>query len=503
MKPSPCDRNSYSILKIIGIYVLFGGLWIYFSDIVLGWFVRDPVLMTRIAMSKGVLFVAFTAVVLYALLNRYSQQLRASQVQLSNAMDLARIVYWEADPADNVFVFNDAFYAFYGTTAKQEGGYRMAREEYVQRFIHPDDLQLVGRFMEQNVAITGNEFSSDLEHRIIRRDGEVRYIAARISVVKDNSGRIIKKYGANQDVTDRVKMEEALRHSEERHRMLAENTSDIIWMRDVHSDKFIYMSPSVFCLTGYTVEECLELPWERLFTPASLAITKGNVGKTSEFMSSTQRTENHLLELEIICKDGSTRWLETAIERVCDTAGNTVTIQGIGRDITKRKALEDKLQAISITDELTGLYNRRGFFLLSLRQLKLAKRSGKNAILLFADLDKLKWINDTIGHQEGDMALLETARVLKDTFRETDIISRMGGDEFAILAVDINDNAAKILIDRLQTSFDARNTRETRKYMLSLSIGVAQYDSQNPESLDALISRADMLMYEEKRNKKR
>ena len=139
--------------------------------------------------------------------------LRTSQRQLSEAMDLAKIVYWEVDPTDNIFSFNDAFYAFYGTTAEQEGGYRMTREEFSKRFVHPDDLQLVRRFMEQNTTITGAEFSSDLEHRIIRRDGEVRHILVRASVVKDDSGRLVRRYGANQDITVRKQSEEALNQS--------------------------------------------------------------------------------------------------------------------------------------------------------------------------------------------------------------------------------------------------------------------------------------------------
>ena len=101
------------------------------------------------------------------------------------------------------------------------------------------------------------------------------------------------------------------------------------------------------------------------------------------------------------------------------------------------------------------------------------------------------------------MALFETARILKDTFRESDIISRMGGDEFAVLAIDINDETAKILLGRLQALLNAYNARETRKYTLSLSVGAAQYDPQNPVSLDVLISRADTLMYEEKKKKQK
>ena len=105
--------------------------------------------------------------------------LRTSQLQLFEAMDLANIVYWEFDPTDNVYIFNDPFYALYGTTAKQEGGYLMTREEYAKRFIHSADQQLVRQFVKQNTTSPGPEFVADIEHRIVRRDGEVRHILVR------------------------------------------------------------------------------------------------------------------------------------------------------------------------------------------------------------------------------------------------------------------------------------------------------------------------------------
>ena len=141
--------------------------------------------------------------------------LRTSQLQLSEAMDLANIVYWEFDSTDNTYTFNDPFYALYGTTAEQEGGYRMAREEYAKRFIHPDDQQLVYQFVKQNTASPGLQSVADLEHRIVRRDGEIRYILVRTRIVKDDSGRVVKRYGANQDITRRKQAEEEKARLEE------------------------------------------------------------------------------------------------------------------------------------------------------------------------------------------------------------------------------------------------------------------------------------------------
>jgi PAS domain S-box-containing protein len=123
-------------------------------------------------------------------------------------MDLADIVYWEFDPTDNAYIFNDPFYALYGTTAEQEGGYRMTREEYAKRFIHSEDQQLVDQFVKQNTTRPNPEFVADIEHRIVRRDGEVRHILVRTRIIKDDSGHIVKRYGANQDITGRKRAEE-------------------------------------------------------------------------------------------------------------------------------------------------------------------------------------------------------------------------------------------------------------------------------------------------------
>jgi PAS domain S-box-containing protein len=139
---------------------------------------------------------------------RAEEALLTSQLHLSEAMDLAKIVYWELDYATETFTFDDSFYAFYGTTAEREGGYRMTAEEYDKRFVHPDDRAMVQQSAQSIRSGKDPEFLVDLEHRIIRRDGQVRYVLARTRGLRDAGGHITRCYGANQDITERRQAEE-------------------------------------------------------------------------------------------------------------------------------------------------------------------------------------------------------------------------------------------------------------------------------------------------------
>ncbi len=149
-----------------------------------------------------------------------------TQSQLSDAMDLARVVHWEVETTTKEFILNDPFYAFYRTTAEREGGYRVSWEQFGKRFVHPDDMPLFRQAANKRLASMEPEFLDDVEHRIIRRDGEVRHILARICVSKDATGRIMKYYGANQDITDRKQAGEALLKSEATYRSFFNNMLD-------------------------------------------------------------------------------------------------------------------------------------------------------------------------------------------------------------------------------------------------------------------------------------
>lgn len=173
-------------------------------------------------------------------------------------------------------------------------------------------------------------------------------------------------------------------------------------------------------------------------------------------------------------------------------------------DITDRKTLEQKMKQDSITDELTGMYNRRGFFLLAAKQLQIAKRNGQNLFLLYADLDNMKTINDQLGHQRGDEALKEITQILQSTFRDADILARIGGDEFIVLMHGDNEiTSQEYIIHRLEKNI-AQNNRDNnkREYELSISSGIGMFDSNVPCELDQLIREADALMYAAKQKKK-
>ena len=164
--------------------------------------------------------------------------------------------------------------------------------------------------------------------------------------------------------------------------------------------------------------------------------------------------------------------------------------------------MHERLHDISLHDELTGLYNRRGFFTLAEHLLKTAKRQQAGLFMLYCDLDGLKGINDALGHQKGDWALIDIANILKETFRGSDIIARIGGDEFVVMPIETTGDNLEIVINRLQKAVEIDNTKSKPEYKLSISIGTAFFDPLSPCTTDELLSKADRLMYEQKRTKK-
>jgi diguanylate cyclase (GGDEF)-like protein len=218
----------------------------------------------------------------------------------------------------------------------------------------------------------------------------------------------------------------------------------------------------------------------------------------------------HLVGNMVIMRDitglvRNTRFTIFLAGAICLLVGGTLFViffVYLGRLEQQLKRASDEIHTLAISDQLTGLYNRRGFLTLAKQQFKLSDRTKRRSILLFADLDGMKGINDTLGHDEGDRALIEVASVLKETFRSSDIIARMGGDEFAILAIDPEKIVPEIIINRLQSQIDTHNNQANRKYKLSISVDCSSYDPENPCSIDELMASVDRLMYEQKKNKK-
>lgn len=182
---------------------------------------------------------------------------------------------------------------------------------------------------------------------------------------------------------------------------------------------------------------------------------------------------------------------------------NAKMLARVIRYAIERNRTQAELRNLSLVDELTGLYNRRGFLTFAEQYLKLAQRKGKGLLLVFADLDNLKQINDTFGHHEGDLALIRTAKTLRETFRKSDLIGRIGGDEFPIMAMEADENTAVTITRHLSENLAKYNAQTQSRYKLSLSLGVAYFDPDDVNStVEDLMARADEALYEQKRAKK-
>ncbi len=178
-------------------------------------------------------------------------------------------------------------------------------------------------------------------------------------------------------------------------------------------------------------------------------------------------------------------------------------MRSIRNAIYRQKVLID-LRHSSHIDELTGIYNRRGFYIFSKQQMDIYMRhiADRKIYILSADMDNFKFINDTYGHNSGDFALKDAASILNSTFRDSDIIGRVGGDEFAILTITSADADENVILDRLDGQLKMFNEIKGRQYQLSMSIGAVEYNPEKKDSMDDLLLMADSLMYKNKQSKK-
>ncbi len=263
-------------------------------------------------------------------------ELQKSRYLLSEALDMARMAKWEADPLTGVFTFNDQFYALYGTTAEREGGYQMAAEVYAREFTHPDDRHMVAEEIVKALSTPDPGYFSIREHRIIRRDGEVRWITVRIRVEKDAQGRTIRTHGANQDITDRKRMEEALARSEEKYRILAEESPDQIFINS-RDGRILYANTAALKAFHGSYDQVVGKSRKNLFPPH---INKKFEEKTRIVFD---RGEPVHAEDEIQVGDEKL-WIDTSLVPLKDPSGTVTSILGIARDITRRKQMEEAIR---------------------------------------------------------------------------------------------------------------------------------------------------------------
>jgi diguanylate cyclase (GGDEF)-like protein/PAS domain S-box-containing protein len=297
--------------------------------------------------------------------------------------------------------------------------------------------------------------------------------------------------------TNELSLRESIIQENEKHFRSVVETANDAFVSINSNGEIVLWNQSAINIFGYSSDEAIGKP-VTIIMPKEFH-DDHNMGISRILAGGKPKIIDTMVEVTALNKNGSKFPIELSLSRWETEKGAFFT--AVIRDITERKKIEDKIKALSLTDELTGLYNRRGFFNLSEQQLKLAKRGSKKVYMLYLDLDNFKEINDTFGHSEGDTVLKDIAMILKSSYRESDVIGRLGGDEFVVFPIGSDHETIKIVVDRLYKNIDIFNRKSNKSYKLSVSVGVASYDPIAPCSLDELITKADHLMYENKKNK--
>ena len=340
--------------------------------------------------------------------------------------------------------------------------------------------------------IDGEVTTSTHVMRGLRRDGAVVEIEV-YSTRTEHGGRPAVT-GTMIDATARRARERDLAAREQRYRDLIENAADIVYSLDL-SGRLTSINRAGEEITGYSAGEVIGRHVSEFTPEAQRALVDELIERQ------VRERDDATSEFEIVTRAGERRVLEVRT-RLIEREGAPVAIQGIARDVTDRKEREKALRSLTIVDELTKLYNRRGFLTLAERHLKLAARKKKGVYLLFADLDGLKHVNDTFGHLEGDRAIIDAAEVLRTCFRSADIIARLGGDEFTVFPLEADEGTGQILIQRLEAHLQAHNeTYAARGYRLSMSVGIAWFEPDSSWTIEQLLERADRALYRDKRRR--
>lgn len=258
------------------------------------------------------------------------------------------------------------------------------------------------------------------------------------------------------------------------------------------NQQIVEWNPGAQKLFGYSAEEAIGKQLDELITNPEI------IDEAVEYTSRVQGGQA-IPPTEAIRyrKDGSQVEVILAGSPII-MEGELIGAIGVYTDISDRVEMENELRAMALRDELTGLYNRRGFSILAEQQLKIASREKHNMLLLYVDLDKLKAINDGFGHEKGDQALQMVGRTLQETFRKSDLIARIGGDEFVVLALESKEDSSSVILKRLEENLEMNNMQNSLRHQVSLSVGCAQFDPEDSCSLIDLLNRADQAMYEQK-----
>jgi len=436
----------------------------------------------------------FTSILAYSF---YRHRAERKQAELKLIENEERWKFALEGTKDGVWDWNiETGEVFFSSGLKAMMGYDDADiapdiKEWVKR-IHPDDKKISWSTLNKHFNHEEDHYMS--EHRLLCKDGTYKWILDRGKVVTwTKHNKPLRMIGTHIDLSERKAAERSLKKSEVRYRRLVEQIQDdyFIYSHDIDG-VFQYVSPSVQNILGYKTEEFL--------CHFGTYLTDSPINDEAKRQTAVCISGEHqaAYEVEIYHKDRHTRILKLLETPTLNSAGQVIAVEGIAHDITKQRKAEEEIRHLAMTDPLTGLANRTKFQQRLTQSIKLANRENKTLALMMVDLDKFKPVNDTYGHPAGDALLQAVASIFTKLTRESDVIARIGGDEFAILVVhpENKDNVgatAQRIIDEVKKTI----TIMGNEIQIGASIGIALYPKDDAEE-EALFKKADLALYKSK-----
>ena len=282
--------------------------------------------------------------------------------------------------------------------------------------------------------------------------------------------------------------------SDDKYRLIFENLQDIYYETDIEGN-IVIISPSIQKNTGYEYDELTGKNITSLF--------KGKKYKDIFLKVLLSKNSVSNFEIKLTDKNGEVHHTLVSADLIKDKNGGNIRISGLIKDISDRKKAKDELYRFANYDELTGVYNRRVGMEFLKQELKKMRRGKTFLSICYIDINDLKIVNDNFGHEAGDSLIKFIVQDIKSAMRESDILSRLGGDEFLLIFPDCRLKEVKLIWKRVEESLQERNSKAETGYNINASYGFAETDSENALNCDEIIQIADKRMYDHKRKTKR
>ena len=416
------------------------------------------------------------------------EALRSGQRILEDILESTLAGYWDFDLARKTQYLSPGLKAMFGYDADELAD----TPETWRRLIAPEDLPRVMERFRRHIESGGREpFYNEIRCR--HRDGSMVWIICAGRVVEwGPGGEPLRMVGCHVDITRQKEAERSLDEERARYERLTTHAREAIIQLDVDTGAVVYANPAAEAIYGYSREEFLRDP----DLPARMVHPRDRMER-QKLLDSMRNGDALPREVTLtwIARDGREVIMEHVFIPVIENGGRVNYVETIGRDVTRQRRYERRLEYLSMNDQLTGLSNRARFED-EMHRLEVSRGSEYPITILAADIDGLKLVNDTMGHERGDRLIRAAADILRKTLRRSDLLARIGGDEFAAILTRTAEAETLRISSRLRELL-RRYNEQNPDLPLSLSAGMATADRPG-RPLEETLRMADGLMYRDK-----